>query len=247
MTYVAGDLRDQLAHLGRDVVRAGLVVGSGGNLSARLPDGDDCWVTSSGTWLDRLDRASFVRVRIADGRLLPGGPSPDPDPGAAVPSGSHPGATVPSEPHLGTAVPTSELALHLAVYRARPDVRAVVHLHPQSMLLLDAIGVPIRLVTTDHAFYLRRVVTVPFAPPGGQRLAQSAADAAADGTNCLILSRHGCSVLAGSVELAHKRAVNLEEAARLTYRALAAGRLDELTPLPADFVDQLPDPDRGTI
>ena len=143
--------------------------------------------------------------------------------------------------------PTSELALHLAVYRARPDVRAIVHLHPQSMLLLDAIGVPIRLVTTDHAFYLRRVATVPFAPPGGQRLAQSAADAVADGTNCLILSRHGCSVLASSVELAHKRAVNLEEAARLTYRALAVGRLDELTPLPADFVDQLPDPDHGTI
>jgi L-fuculose-phosphate aldolase len=54
-------------------------------------------------------------------------------------------------------------------------------------------------------------------------------------------------VLASSVELAHKRAVNLEEAARLTYRALAVGRLDELTPLPADFVDQLPDPDHGTI
>ncbi|WP_326550549.1 class II aldolase/adducin family protein [Micromonospora sp. NBC_01813] len=260
MTYVAGDLRDQLAYLGRDVVRAGLVVGSGGNLSARLPDGDDCWVTGSGTWLDRLDRASFVRVRIADGCPLPGGPSPDPEPaGAGLPDLGLAGTALDAAPHGQQAgpphhqqtdrplPPTSELALHLAVYRARPDVSAVVHLHPQSMLLLDAIGVPIRLVSTDHAFYLRRVVTVPFAPPGGQRLAQSAADAAADGTNCLILSRHGCSVLAGTVELAHKRAVNLEEAARLTYRALAVGRLDELTPLPADYLDRLPDPDHGTI
>jgi len=220
VTYIAGDLRDQLAHVGSDVVRAGLVVGSGGNLSARLPGGDECWVTASGTWLDRLGPASFARVRIADG------------------------CTLPDEPQVR---PTSELALHLAVYRARPDVRAIVHLHPQSMLLLDALGVPIRLVTTDHAFYLRRVVTVPFAPPGGQRLARAAADAAADGTNCLILSRHGCSVLAGSVELAHKRAVNLEEAARLTYRALAVGRLDDLTPLPADYLDQLPDAERGTV
>ncbi|WFE25819.1 class II aldolase/adducin family protein [Solwaraspora sp. WMMD791] len=240
MTYVAGDLRDQLAYLGRDVVRAGLVVGSGGNLSARLPGGDDCWVTASGTWLDRLDRASFVRVRIADGTTLPDGPSSE----AMAPAAMAPGAMTPA----GTpSRPTSELALHLAVYRARPDVHAVVHLHPQSMLLLDTLGVPIRLVTTDHAFYLRRVVTVPFAPPGGWPLARAAADAAADGTNCLILSRHGCSVLASSVELAHKRAVNLEEAARLTYRALAVGRLDELTPLPADYLDQLPHPEQGSV
>jgi len=234
VTYVAGDLRDQLAHVGHDVVRAGLVVGSGGNLSARLPGGDECWVTASGTWLDRLVPASFVRVRIADGCTLPDSDS--------TLSGDSPLSSDGRQ-----ARPTSELALHLAVYRARPDVRAIVHLHPQSMLLLDALGVPIRLVTTDHAFYLRRVVTVPFAPPGGLRLASAAADAAADGTNCLILSRHGCSVLAGSVELAHKRAVNLEEAARLTYRALAIGRLDELTPLPADYLDQLPDAEHGTV
>ena len=55
MNYVSGDLRDQLAHVGHDVVRSGLVVGSGGNLSVRLSDDDSCWVTAAGTWLDRLD------------------------------------------------------------------------------------------------------------------------------------------------------------------------------------------------
>ena len=42
----------------------------------------------------------------------------------------------------------------------------------------------------------------------------------ADGTNCVILAHHGCSVLGESIEMAHRRAANLEEAARLTYRAL---------------------------
>ena len=51
MNYVPGDLRDQLAHVGYDVVQAGLVCGSGGNLSARIPDEDACWVTASGAWL----------------------------------------------------------------------------------------------------------------------------------------------------------------------------------------------------
>jgi L-fuculose-phosphate aldolase len=202
--------------VGYDVVQAGLVCGSGGNLSARIPGEDTCWVTASGAWLDRLSRTTFASVRISDG-------SP-----AAV-------GAVPSPHHE----PTSELALHLALYRARPDVHAVVHLHPQTALLLDALGEHVRIVTTDHAYYLRRVSTVPFRPPGGTELAALTAAMAADGTNCLILSHHGCVVMADTVELAHKRARNLEEAAALTYRALAAGRLDGLRDCPEGFLERV--------
>lgn len=216
MTYVAGDLRDQLALVGNAVVQAGLVVGSGGNLSARRPGADECWVSAAGTWLDRLDRPAFVRVRISDGTPID-----------AV-----------------DRVPTSELGLHLATYRARLDVNAVVHLHPQTVLLLDALGVPIRLISTDHIFYLRRIATAPFHPPGTPAVGASAAAACADGTDCVVLSRHGCSVLGTTVELAHKRALYLEEAARMTYRALAAGRLDDITDCPNDW---LAEPGRETV
>src|SRR4029453_13128024 len=102
-------LRDQLAHAGRAVVGAGLVVGSGGNMSARAPGADECWATAAGTRRDPRDRGSFVRIRISDGATLD-------DP-------------------VGVA-PSSELGLHLALYRARPDATAIVHLHPQSVLLL---------------------------------------------------------------------------------------------------------------
>src|SRR3954468_2632019 len=67
VNYVPGDLRDQLAHVGYDVVQAGLVCGSGGNLSARIPDDDACWVPASGTWLDRRSRPSFAAVHVSDG------------------------------------------------------------------------------------------------------------------------------------------------------------------------------------
>lgn len=203
MTYVGGDLRDQLAHVGHDVATAGLVVASGGNLSAREPGGDTCWVTSAGTWLDRLARPSFAHVRIRDGATLEG------------------------------ARPTSELSLHLATYRARPDVTAIVHLHPQTVILLTALGERVRLVTTDHAHYLRRVVVAPFHPPGSPELAEAAAEAAADGTNCVILAHHGVSVLGESVEWAHRRARNLEEAATLTYRAVTLGRQHTLPTCPS--------------
>jgi len=187
-------------------VRTGLVVGSGGNLSAREPGTGHCWVTGAGTWLDRLRRTDFVRVRIADGEPV----------------------------DRAESAPSSELAVHVHTYRARPDVNAVLHLHPQNVMLLDALGERIRLVTTDHAFYLRPVVRVGFHPPGSVALARAVAAAVAGGANCLILAHHGCSVLAGTVGLAHQRVRNLEEAAQLTYRALALGRPDipECPPVP---------------
>jgi ribulose-5-phosphate 4-epimerase/fuculose-1-phosphate aldolase len=216
VNYVPGDLRDQLAHVGYDVVQAGLVCGSGGNLSARIPDEDACWITAGGAWLDRLSRTAFAPVRVSDG------------------SSTVIGALPPSP-----VEPSSELALHLALYRTRDDVNAIIHLHPQTALLLDALGEHIRIVTTDHAHYLKRVSTVPFRLPGSTELASLTAAMAADGTNCLVLSQHGCVVLADSVELAHKRARNLEEAAMLTYRALSAGRLDGLRDCPEEFLDRL--------
>jgi L-fuculose-phosphate aldolase len=216
VNYVPGDLRDQLAHVGYDVVQAGLVCGSGGNLSARIPDEDAIWVTAAGSWLERLSRTSFTAVRVSDG--------------APATIGSVPAPRI---------EPTSELALHLALYRARPDVNAIVHLHPQTALLLDALGEHIRIVTTDHAFYLRRVSTVPFRLPGSLELAALAAAMAADGTDCLVLSHHGSVVMGESVELAHKRARNLEEAAQITYRAVEAGRLENLRDCPDEFVNRV--------
>jgi L-fuculose-phosphate aldolase len=115
---------------------------------------------------------------------------------------------------------STEVALHLATYRVRSDVNAVVHLHPQLAILLDSLGERIRLITTDHAFYLRRIARTPFHPPNTADLAAVAAEAVADGTNCVLLAHHGCSVLGPDLTMAHRRAVNLEEAARLTYRAL---------------------------
>jgi ribulose-5-phosphate 4-epimerase/fuculose-1-phosphate aldolase len=221
VNYIAGDLRDQLALVGYTLVSGGLVVGSGGNLSARSPGSDEIWVTAAGTWLDRLDRPDFVRVGIGSGEIVPvalAAADPDED------------GVEDAAPRV--VQPTSELALHLATYRARPDVNAVLHLHPQTAVLLDALDEPIRLITTDHAFYLRRVARTAFHQPGSVELASAAAKAAADGTNCVLLARHGCSVMADTVELAHKRALYLEEAARLTFRAVAAGVAGRLPDLP---------------
>ncbi len=195
------DLVDQLITVGRKAVAAGLVIGSGGNLSARLPGADECVVTASGSWLDELTREDFSVVAIADGAVRGGHPRP-----------------------------SSETPLHLATYRVRADVNAVVHLHPQTSVLLDALGHRIRLLTIDHAYYVREVRSTPFIQSGTQELADAGAAAVADGCNCVVLGHHGCSALGETVELAHKRAANLEEAARATLVMLQLGDTTTVCP-----------------
>ena len=183
----------QLVEVGRLAVERGLVLASGGNLSARLPgDGTEFLVTGAGTWLDRLTPADFS-VMTLNGDVIG-----------------------------GAARPSSEWKLHQRTYRVRPDVNAVVHLHPQHAVLVDALGHPIRLLTLDHAVYVRSVGTVRYFPNGSDELADGAAEQARE-HDCIVLSHHGCSALGADVGMAFRRALNLEEAAIATYRLLLLG------------------------
>lgn len=189
------DLTQQLCDVGAMAVRLGLVVASGGNLSARHPGTEEFVVTGAGTWLDRLTPAAFARMNLA------------------------------GEVTGGAVEPSSEWKLHQRTYHRRPDVNAVIHLHPQHAVLVDALGHAIRLITLDHAYYVRSVGRVPYFPNGSDELADHAAEAALD-HDCVLLAHHGCSTVGGDVDMAFRRALNLEEAAIATYRCLAVGDTD---------------------
>ncbi|MDR1824027.1 MAG: class II aldolase/adducin family protein [Bifidobacteriaceae bacterium] len=118
--------------------------------------------------------------------------------------------------------PSSEWRLHQRTYQERPDVNAIVHVHPQHAVLLDALGYPIRFLTLDHAFYVGSAGHVPFFANGSQELADVAALQARE-HNAIVLANHGCSALGPDIEMAYRRAVLLEEAAVMTYRALTLG------------------------
>ena len=206
MSAAMQDIPSELAAVGQAAVASGLVLASGGNLSARLPGEDSFVVTAFGTWLDRLTTDDFSIVSMS-GEVIGGHPKP-----------------------------SSEWKLHQRSFAARPDINAVVHVHPQFAILLDALGHDIRLMTLDHAYYVKSVGVTPYYPNGSDILADSAAEQAAE-HNCIVMSHHGCSALGETIEMAFRRALNLEEAATATYRAIAIG--DFTTTFPAADYAQL--------
>jgi L-fuculose-phosphate aldolase len=199
-------LAEHLADVGRSAVERGLVVASGGNLSARIPGRDAYLVSASGTWLDRLSLDDFT-IQGLDGAVLGGNPKP-----------------------------STEWRLHQRTYAVRADVNAIVHLHPQTAVVLDALGHAIRMLTLDDVAYLREVRHIPFWPNASDELADAAAEAAI-GCDVIILAHHGSSTLGDTIEMAHRRALLLEIAAQNTLHLLQLGDRD--TAFPAGIAPQV--------
>ncbi len=192
----------ELIEVGRDAVDRGLVLASAGNLSARISD-DAFVVTGSGTWLDRLTPDDFAVLSLADDET--------------------------GVPFEGAAAPSSEWKLHHRAYRARPDAECVLHLHPRTAVVLASLGRPIRLLTLDHAYYLGSIGVTPFYHNGTDELADTAAEQLRE-HDCVIMQHHGCSVVADSIGMAYRRALNLEDAAQATALALQLGDTDTVFP-----------------
>lgn len=125
--------------------------------------------------------------------------------------------------------PSSEWKLHQRAYLVRPEVRCVIHLHPQTATLLASLNIPLRLITLDHAFYVRSVGVSEFFPNGSDELADAAAEQLSE-HDCVLLKHHGCSVVAESIDLAYRRALNLENAAQMTFMALRLGDTETVFP-----------------
>ncbi len=111
---------------------------------------------------------------------------------------------------------SSEVKLHLEIYRRRPDVDAIVHAHPPRVLRLARDGrVPDpRFLDTDQRLF-GQVVEVPYFEEGSTVLAKTAAAALEDASAC-VLSNHGAVTVGATIESALRRMLYLERAAART-------------------------------
>jgi len=109
-------------------------------------------------------------------------------------------ATVPLDPAIGPPPtgprPSSDIAIHRAIYRARPDVVAIAHAHlPASMALTLAGEIPDPAALPETAYHLPILPIVPYGTMGSEELAGRIAAALAPGESpspgAVILERHG--------------------------------------------------------
>lgn len=91
----------------------------------------------------------------------------------------------------GERRPTSEFRMHLAVYKARPDVGGIVHAHPLYSSVLAVAGAPLRPILDEMLPYLGGTVEVAgFAPSGSKELAEIVVKALGE-RSAVLLANHG--------------------------------------------------------
>lgn len=142
---------------------------------------------------------------------------PDDYPGVSVSSG---------EIVQGGNRPSSEVLMHLAIYRRRPLVNAVMHTHPPMTVALTAAGHDLRPMFADYYVYLgANVPHLPYVTVTTPELA-AAVEAVVQADDCqgIVLRNHGAITLGSGVKEAYFRTLAVEEQATVQHAALQVGR-----------------------
>jgi ribulose-5-phosphate 4-epimerase/fuculose-1-phosphate aldolase len=211
-------LRNEVALACRILARAGLLEGILGHVSARV-DEETMVIRCRGPH----ERGLLFTVP-SDIRRVPIGPlDPELSDGYSAPK---------------------ELAIHVALYEARPEIAAVVHAHPRASLLCGLAGLPLRPVfgaynipaarlALDGVPTFERSALITRPDLAGELLA-----AMGDAPVCLMRG-HGITVTGESVTQAVVRALDLDALASVTLELARIGaRPPELTP---EDAAELPD------
>ena len=201
------ELRREMVRVGRLLWERGFVAATDGNLSVRLGS-DRLLVTPSGVSKGFYE-AEDLLVLSLDGQL------------------------VARYGNRGRRA-SSEIAMHLEVYRQRPDVQAVVHAHPPHAVAFSIAGVSLaRCVIPEVVVTLGSIPTTGYATPGTDEVPGSIRQAIQD-YDAIIMTHHGSLTVGKSLWEAYLRLEKVEHTAEITLVAHQLGRVNTLSPQAVD-------------
>lgn len=188
------DPREEMVQAINELYQLGLITATGGNLSVRIEGREECWITPSQVHKGDLRPEMMIRIDLR-GNVL-------------------------GESALA---PSSEWPMHTAIYRMRPDVRAIVHAHAPYATVLALARLPFLPITAEAAF-LREVPVVPFIMPGTEELAEAVVKALGQRNQVCLLQNHGVVAVATSLRRACNILETVERTAQLIWCCYAVGR-----------------------
>lgn len=189
------EIKEEIIRVSKALYDRGLITALGGNISARLPEANEFWITPSQVFKGALKVDDLVKLNM-EGEIVE-----------------------------GFFKPSIEWPMHAAVYKTRPDVNAVVHAHNPMVLGIILAGRDLKTTITDEAvLLLRRIEKIPFKFPGTTDLANAVSQAASKGARAIILGNHGVLGLGTNLLEAEAIVELLEAIATIEYVCYSLGK-----------------------
>jgi L-fuculose-phosphate aldolase len=201
------DARREVMETSQEMYRQGLVRGSSGNVSLRLEPMEGRLLLAITPSRKDYRRLTADQVQIVDFE---------------------------GEPVEGALVPSAETMLHVAVYRARPDVQAVMHTHSTYASALAVAGMELPPILDELVVVTGGPVAVAeYGFSGSEELAERAVRALGE-RNAVLLRNHGALGAGASLREALAVCELVEQAAQVFVLARLLGAAN---PLPPDVVE----------
>lgn len=159
-------------------------------------DGNIMWISPSGFTLEEIAEEDWVSVDIASGKSM------------------HP-----------TLRPSSEVEMHLGIYRSRKDVKAIVHTHPPITIGVISAGLDtIPAMFPDIVALVGEIPSIDYVVPCSNDLAKAVTDVLQNPVyQALLLKNHGLITLGVNIKQAYYRTELIEDAARIFWVAHSVG------------------------
>jgi L-fuculose-phosphate aldolase len=157
-------------------------------------EGDIVWMKPSGFAMDEMTPDDLCGMDLATGRQV-----------------------------RGDKRPTSEVNMHLAIYRVRPEITVIFHTHSPWASGVISSGARLEAMFAEFVCDLGRVGTIPYVTPTTQRLADAAAKAARS-SDTIFMVNHGVLALGTTMKQAYYKCLVVEDAAISMVAAAVVGR-----------------------
>jgi len=185
--------RNAIVAFGKKLLTSGLTAGTGGNLSVANRKKNLIAVTPSGVDYLEMSPEDVVLVGMEGGLI-----------------------------ETSKYKPSSELLFHLALYRRRQDIQAVVHTHSVYATTLATLGWEIPPFHYLVAYSGKKVPLASYATFGSEQLARNVAEAIGD-NNAVLMESHGVVTVGATLAKAFEAAEIIEYVARVYYLAKNLG------------------------
>lgn len=193
-------VRQEMCEIGKRVYERDMVAANDGNFSVKLGE-NEYLCTPTGVSKGFMTPECICRID-AEGKLLE---------------------------KNGAFRPSSEMKMHMRVYRERPDVLAVVHAHPPYATTFAAAGIPLEQpVLAEAVLTLGRVPVAGYGTPSTQEVPDAVAEYLPF-YDAMLLANHGALAYGTSLMNAYYKMESLEFYARILYQTRCLGTARELS------------------